>query len=193
MCGWREYGNDGSYDSVLVGINARMPELSALLGLHGLPLLEGVAQRRNAIAELYRQRLERLPGIELQTVRPGDRCSYKDFSIVIDEAAFGISRDLLARALAAEGIDTRKYYAPAVHQQTAYRHYAYDSAALAATTRLAAGSLSLPMGTHLCDETISRICEAVDRIHQHAERIRSLPESNQAAPRRDHDVAGAAP
>src|SRR5512138_2321889 len=39
----REYGNSGNYDSAFAGLNARMPEFSALLGLHSLDLLEDAA------------------------------------------------------------------------------------------------------------------------------------------------------
>ncbi len=45
----REYGNPGNYDSLLPGINARMQEFSAILGLETLKMLEENAQRRNAL------------------------------------------------------------------------------------------------------------------------------------------------
>src|SRR5260370_29694263 len=40
----REYGNNGNYDSLFAGINARMSEFNALLGLHSLRLLEVAAE-----------------------------------------------------------------------------------------------------------------------------------------------------
>jgi dTDP-4-amino-4,6-dideoxygalactose transaminase len=140
----REYGNSGRYDSAFAGINARMPELSALMGLHSLQRLEAAAQRRNETAALFREELGNLPGIGFQEVRPGDRCSYKDFSITVDAGRFGVNRDDLAAALEAATIDTRAYYDPPVHRQTAYRQYdtRYH---LPNTERLAARSLSLPI------------------------------------------------
>lgn len=164
----REYGNSGHYDSAFAGFNARMPEFNALLCLRSLDMLEQAVCRRNDVAALYRERLGRLPGLEFQDVQPGNRCSYKDFSMTIDPDAFGVSRDQLAVALAAENVDTRKYYDPAVHQQTAYRHFAPPAAQLPHTNLLAARSLSLPIWSHMADDVALGICQAVERIHQYA-------------------------
>ncbi len=168
----REYGNDGNYDSLFAGMNGRMAEFNALLGLHGLPLLEQVAARRNSLADLYRAELADVPGIETMTVRAGNRCSYKDMSILLDSAEYGLSRDQLAEALRAEQVDTRKYFYPAVHRQTAYAHFCTSEAGLTETNRLAEGSLSLPMGTHVSDDVVRSVCQAIRRIHQHAASLR---------------------
>ncbi len=119
----REYGMGNGYDSLFAGINARMSEFHACLGRHSLALLERNASRRQEVVALFRRELDKLPGIGFQEVAAGNRCSYKDFSMTVDAAAFGLSRDELARALAAENIDTRKYYDPPVHRQTAYLQF----------------------------------------------------------------------
>lgn len=169
----REYGNDGSYDSAFAGMNARMPEFNALLGCHSLQMLEQVARRRNALAALYRKHLSSIPGSELFEVLPGDRCSYKDFSIVIDPEVFGLNRDQVALALAAENIDTRKYYWPAVHQQTAYRCFASHDDLLPNTELLAQRSLSLPMYTQLDNSDVAYIAQLVQGIHEWSQEIQA--------------------
>jgi dTDP-4-amino-4,6-dideoxygalactose transaminase len=161
----REYGNSGNYDSALAGINARMPEFNALLGLYSLRKLEAAARRRNEVAEVYHEQLGDLPGIGFQEVRAGNRNSYKDFSITVDPEGFGINRDELAIALAAENIDTRKYYDPPVHRQTAYAHFAINDKALDNTELLATRSLSLPLWSNMDDETALKICHVLRRIH----------------------------
>ncbi|MEK6299765.1 MAG: DegT/DnrJ/EryC1/StrS family aminotransferase [Acidobacteriota bacterium] len=167
----REYGNDGKYDSAFPGINARLPEFNALMGLHSLRRLEAAARRRNAIALLYRGTLSDLPGIAFQHVRETNRHSYKDFSVTVDEQAFGLSRDGLALALDAENIDTRKYYDPPVHRQTAYKRFGSAADLLDNTDLLAARSLSLPMWSEMSDETALGICRAIGRIHEFAGQI----------------------
>ena len=67
----REYGNSGQYDSAFAGMNARMPEVNALMGLHSLTMLEAAALRRNAVVNLYRRELGSLPGIGFQDIRAG--------------------------------------------------------------------------------------------------------------------------
>ena len=169
----REYGNDGNYDSLFAGINARMPELSALMGLHSLKMLEDAARHRNKVVALFKENLGRLPGISFQEVRPGNRNSYREFSIMVAPDEFGLTRDNLAAALAAENVDTRKYYDPPVHRQTAYRQYAPGQGALPNTVMLASRSLALPLWSHLDAETASGICHAVQRIHEFAGEVKA--------------------
>jgi len=168
----REYGNDGNYDSDFPGVNARMPEFNALLGLRSLEALETAARNRNNIAELYQESLGRIPGIKFQMVCAGDRNSYKDFSITINAAEFGLSRDQLAAALAVENIDNRKYYDPPVHRQKAYNQY-YRGQPLPNTEWLASNSLSLPIWSRMDTNVVERICAALERIHLNAPSIRS--------------------
>lgn len=168
-CG-REYGNNGNYDSAFAGLNARMPEFNALLGLRSLERLENAAQTRNESAALYRQLLAHLPGISFQGVSPGNRNSYKDFSMVIDPKAFGLSRDILAQALEAEQIDTRKYYQPPAHRQHAYRRY-YLENPLPNTEWLSNHSLSLPIWSNMDSEIITDICSAINRIYDNKQAI----------------------
>lgn len=174
----REYGNNGNYDSIFAGMNARLPELNALMGLRSLEMLENAAVTRNETASLYHEALGRVPGIEFQQVLPGNRCSYKDFSITVEPRQFGMSRHALETALAAENIDTRKYYDPPVHRHTAYQKY-YSGQPLPNTDFLAAHSLSLPMWTNMDEQTALRICEAIERIHNHAKAIQQqVPSGN---------------
>jgi dTDP-4-amino-4,6-dideoxygalactose transaminase len=167
----REYGNSGSYDSAFAGMNARMAEFNALVGLHSLARLEDAALSRNQSVELYQEILGALPGVSFQQVRPGNRCSYKDLSIVIDPDKFGLTRDELALALTAENVDTRKYYEPPVHRQTAYQHF-YDHRPLPNTEWLAHNSLSFPMWSNMEPEVVIGICEAVKRVYQHRKEVR---------------------
>ncbi len=169
----REYGNDGSYDSILPGINARMQEFSAILGLHGLDILDVSAQRRNQLAAEYKEQLQDLPGISFQAVHCGNRSSYKDYTIRIDPDLFGMDRDALRVALAAEGIDTRLYYVPPVHRHTTYRELvAAQKPHLPVTESVASQVLSLPMFSHMDSQSVTRVARAIRRIHEHASQIR---------------------
>lgn len=170
----REYGNDGSYDSAFAGINARMPEFNALMGIYSLKRLEAAARSRNDTAALYQEMLGRIPGIEFQTVRSGNRSSYKDFSIVVYPNQFGLTRDELQQALEAENIDTRKYYVPPVHRQHAYKQFFDHRRGLPVTDWLAANSLSLPIWSFMPDEIVKNICFAISRICQFAPGFRQV-------------------
>jgi len=171
----REYGNDGFYGSNFSGLNARMQELNAILGLKSLEMLEENARRRNKIVNLFRERLEQIHGVTFQTIRPGNRCSYKDFSVLIDEEKFGLTRDQLAQALQAENIDTRKYHDPPVHTHQTYRHLQnhYEDN-LSITNWVASRIISLPIYSHMEDSNVDLICTAIERIHAYAAEVRDL-------------------
>jgi dTDP-4-amino-4,6-dideoxygalactose transaminase len=166
----REYGNDGHYDSIFAGLNARMPEFSALMGLRSLDDLENAAVSRNQTADLYHELLGSMPGIGFQQVRQGDRNSYREFSVTIDPVEFGLTRDQVVEALAEENIDSRKYYEPPAHRQTAYRGY-FDGQSVPNTEWLSSHSISLPMWSHMERDVTMDICEAIQRIYQNAQAI----------------------
>jgi dTDP-4-amino-4,6-dideoxygalactose transaminase len=172
----REYGNDGNYDSAFAGLNARMPEFNALMGLYSLKYLENAAESRNETANYYQEMLGRMPGIAFQLVLPGNRNSYKDFSITVDSDSFGITRDQLATALAAENIDTRKYYEPPAHRQIAYKEF-YNGSPLSNTDLLSERSLSFPMWSQMEQAVSAGICDAVQRIYENRLAIRTYFES----------------
>lgn len=171
----REYGNPGDYGSNFPGLNARLPEFNAILGLRSLQMLEDNTRHRNHVAEIFRKQLGRLPGLSFQSICPEDRSSYKDFSLLVDEAAFGLSRDELALALKAENIDTRKYHDPPVHTHKAYYHLsARYQPLLPVTIEVAHRSLSLPIWSHMDHDIVVRICRAIERIHSHARLLRNV-------------------
>src|ERR1043165_3539827 len=166
----REYGNRGDYDSEVAGINARMPELNALLARHSLGQIDEAVKHRNRIAELYKDKLSQLPGITLQAVSPGNLSSYQGFAITINANAFGLTRDHLADALAAENIETRRYFNPPVHRQIAYRNFASGTPLLRSDS-LASGILHLPIWSDMDLSIGEGVCRAVERCHKFAHEI----------------------
>lgn len=170
----REYGNPGNYGSEFPGVNARLPEFNAALGIRGLAMLEENATRRNRLVASYREALDMVPGITFQEIAPEDRCSYKDLSIAVDESTFGLARDELALALQAENIDTRKYHDPPVHTHRTYRDQRRtQSDPLSVTSEIAGKSLSLPIWSHMGLDIVEKISGAIREIHIHSSEVRT--------------------
>lgn len=165
----RNYGNPGDYDTRFPGLNARLSELHAVVALASLDHLEERVARRNEIADRYRRFLSEIPGVDFQDVSPGARSSYKDFTILIDPIGFGCTRDAVVLALQAEGIPTRPYYSPPVHQQAAYRDM--EAPPLPVTDRLAEQVVSLPIWSHMPGQAVERVAEALSDIHLHADGV----------------------
>jgi dTDP-4-amino-4,6-dideoxygalactose transaminase len=160
----RDYGNPGDYDTRFVGLNARMSELHAATALASFEDLEERIAQRNQLAERYRKVLADVPGIDFPAVAEGDRSTYKDFTILIDPDSFGMDAAAAAAALAAEGIQTRRYYSPPVHRQRAYRWVGPANAGLPETDRAAARVLTLPLWTPMADQQVDGVGAAMARL-----------------------------
>ena len=169
----RNYGNPGDYDCQFIGLNARMSELHAAVGLAYLAELPHRVQRRNELVRLFGERVEGIPGIRVPTVDPSDVSTYKDLTLVIDEQLFGLDVSALRTALAAEGVDTRRYFFPPVHRQRAYAYLGVPSA-LPVTDAIAPRVLTLPLWTQMSDDMVRQLADLVVRCHESAAAVHKV-------------------
>lgn len=160
----RDYANPGDYDSRFVGLNARMSELHAAVALASFEGIEDRIARRGQLSACYTEALSTIPGIGFPKVAEGDRSTYKDYTVLVEPDGFGIAAAGLATALAAEGIETKRYYVPPVHLQTAYRSLAGANGNLPVTAFAAERVLTLPFWASMSDEQALAVVEAVARI-----------------------------
>ena len=117
----RNYGVLPNYDCVLPGLNARMPEINAVIGQALLTGTDGFVERRNRYAGIYHKLLGDLPGVSFQKIAPGGHSSYNYFGMLIETDEFGLTNREMEKALKAELIGTKVYYHPPIHQMQAYR------------------------------------------------------------------------
>lgn len=165
----RDYGNPGDYNCRFPGLNARMSELHAAVAAHSLASLDDNIARRNELADVFWAALADVPGLRRPTVDEGDLSTYKDLTVVVDRAEFGLSAPQLARALGLDGVDTRRYYHPPIHRQDAYRDLARRD--LPVTDHLAASVVSVPLWSHMSDEQILGVAAAIAGIQANAEAV----------------------
>lgn len=88
----------------MLGFNFRMGEIEAAIASVQLDkLAERIASRQRAAARLDAG-LRRLPGLQVPHVSPGCTHVYYVYGLTLDTQALGVSRELLAQALRAEGV-----------------------------------------------------------------------------------------
>jgi dTDP-4-amino-4,6-dideoxygalactose transaminase len=156
------------------GTNGKMQELSAILGLWGMDRLESWIGHRARLAALYRERLRGVPGLGFQQTEPGDRPNHVNFAVRVG-GEFGLDRDSLLRALAADNVFGRAMLAPDLSAHPGLS----DAVSVRAGRRLRnaegiAGSvLCLPISSHQEEDEVSRICDCLCRIQEAAGRIRA--------------------
>jgi len=167
----RDYGNPGNYDCQFVGLKARMSELHAAVGLASLDGLDDRSAHRNNLVRAFKSRAAGSPGLAYQEVRREDVSTFKDLTLIIDPNSFGMCAADLGRALATEGVDSRRYYYPPIHRQKAYLHLPQDRE-LPVTDEMAARVLTPPLYSHMTKGQVMRVVDAVVAIHEHAPAVR---------------------
>lgn len=159
----RDYGKapDGE-DMSRLGLSARMTEINAIVGRWSLARVDTWIKNRKAIMERYRDRLSRLPGIGFQVVPPHCMSSRNYMVALIDPEVSPITRDDLYIGLKERGVQTKRYFYPALHNQTLYTATVPNvSARLSVAERISSSSLALPMYSHMPLESVEEICNLV--------------------------------
>lgn len=167
----RKFGDPGDEDTEFPGLNAKMQEFNAILGLEALRTVDEHIANRHRYASYLRERLGQLPGITFQTIRPYVFTNYQNFAILIDEQEFGLSRDQLFDTLSAENIVPRKYFYPPIHWQKAYA--AHRDTKLPVTELVATSVLCLPFYSEMTEEMLDGLCLAIERASVYSSLIRS--------------------
>jgi dTDP-4-amino-4,6-dideoxygalactose transaminase len=163
----RDYGNSGEEDVRFIGLNARMSELHAALALEALSGIDVKIARRRELGRRYCRHVDEIPGLRSQAIDDGDEMTYKAYSIVV-EPEYGVERDALVDALQAEGIETRRYFCPAVHEQRPYA--SSEGTDLPMSSYLASRVVTLPIWPAMSDADVDTIADVLMSIHRCAGR-----------------------
>jgi dTDP-4-amino-4,6-dideoxygalactose transaminase len=164
--------NFGYVDETTVmapGINGKMTEFSAALGLLQLRHLDHILERRAAVDRMYRERLADVNGIVPLTRPTTERVSnYSYFPILVDADHYPISRDELNEALKARGIVPRRYFYPLISEFPMYRGLPSASPAnLPVATAASRQILCLPIYPDLELTTVERIADIIAEYGAH--------------------------
>lgn len=156
----KNFGIRNEHEVVCTGINGKMNELQAAMGLLVLPMVEQEIQRRRAIGEVYRAAFAGVPGLELLQVPDGVIGSEQYFCMLIDDGVFGASRDEVYEQLRRDNVYARKYFHPLLNQVPSYAGLASAAAShLPVATRIGSRVLCLPYYGELGVDKAARIAE----------------------------------
>jgi dTDP-4-amino-4,6-dideoxygalactose transaminase len=151
----RNYGSRVKYRHDCLGVNSRLDELQAAFLRVRLQHLDEWNARRTLLAAWYRAALQPVTGVTLPALSPDAKSAWHLY--VIRHAY----RDELQRHLTAAGVGCLIHYPVPPHRTDAYRRGGWCGRHLGVAERLAAESLSLPMGPHLSEEDVARVADAV--------------------------------
>ena len=104
------------------GINGKMNEFQAALGLLQLKHVDAAIARRRQIAQYYTKPLKDIPGIRLPEIPYNLVYNHAYYPIFIDEAVYGKGRDEVYNKLKEAGINGRRYFYPLISNFPIYHH-----------------------------------------------------------------------
>ncbi len=157
----RNYGKGAGYDCEVLGLNARMTEWQAVVARAGLKRVESVLANRRALAAIYNRCFRATPGLRAQLIPSGYQSTYKDFAVLIDPERFGRDSREVESLLAADNIETRRYFDPPLHRQKLYLPWTPPASRLRTTDEVSSQVLCLPLHGRMTEEIVRRIAGRV--------------------------------
>ena len=166
----------------LIGFNYRLTELSAAIGLSQLEKSEEIIAERERHGQRLSQALSGLSGLTPPVVRSGCRHVYYAWPARFSAEAAGVSRDAIARALAAEGVPVNQgyveplYLLPIFRDREAPNGQDYRRGLCPVCEQM---HYQEELGFGICafelsDKLIDRIAEAFFKVFENREALRRL-------------------
>jgi dTDP-4-amino-4,6-dideoxygalactose transaminase len=149
----RRYGHKGFEEYHGVGINAKLSEPHAAMGLAQMPYLPQILERRKAIDQAYRHALAELrpSGLHPTPIPSETDRNFSYFPILVS-SDYPLSRDALYNELEANGINGRRYFYPLLSDFPMYREVrSAQSSELPVASDAAARVICLPIQPALAD------------------------------------------
>lgn len=169
----KNFGFVGYDDAEVIGINGKMTEICAAMGVTGLAHIDAFITRNRENYSRYAEGLDKLNGVRLLLYDVSNRSNYQYVVLDIDPAQCSLCRDDLLEVLWRENVLARRYFYPGCHRMPAYSPL-YDGPELPGTDRVSQGVLVLPTGTGVSDTDIDTICAIIRRALQDAESVQNV-------------------
>lgn len=150
------------YDKVLyLGINGKMNEVCAAMGLTLLDHFGELVDWNRCIYAVYRRSLCGIQGIRLISYPQDEKCNYQYVVLEVDETC-PVSRDGLIKVLHMENVIARRYFYPGCHKMEPYAtSLRYRDVVLPQTEKIASRVLVLPTGTSVSESDAETICRII--------------------------------
>jgi len=139
---FQNFGFHAGMGSTMLGLNGKLQEINAAIGLRQLARFDDVLASRRRVLDVYREGFE---GTQIAMPTNIELSSVCFASAVLPGQA---SRDQAVQDLLAQGVEARTYYSPAVHRQPHFLSYASELS-LPVTDRIISRVLSLPVHEHM--------------------------------------------
>ena len=158
--------NFGFQDQITVegiGINGKMNEMQASMGLLQLKYFDQVIEKRKRITEIYRKGFKNVKGIRYLADLEDVKYNYAYFPIFINENEYGKSRDDVYNTLKKHNIYGRIYFYPLISRFSAYTELSSSkSANLSMAEKISEDVICLPIYPDLSTDQVNYIISVIN-------------------------------
>lgn len=151
----RTMGNFGfgvARSATMPGLNSKLSEVGALLGLAKLCDIDGIAERRHQLSDLYRTLL---PDFTFQHMA-SLRTAHPFVSVLVPEALAGQTQSVVD-ALSSHGIGSGRYFTPHLAEQSFFQRTCV-AGDLSVTNEISSRIIALPMSDFLTSDDVVDVC-----------------------------------
>jgi dTDP-4-amino-4,6-dideoxygalactose transaminase len=154
----RNYGIEENYNASYAGLNGKMSEFHAIIGLYNLLRLDEYMALRQRSARYYINQVESRTSFQTFPWPGGVTHTFKDFT-VITPAHLERRRDEIIACLKERGVETRAYFYPPVHEQCFFQKFA--DRRLPRTENLSRRVITLPFYTTITESEMDYVVDAL--------------------------------
>lgn len=163
---WHRFGDSGykHYQVVECGFKYNMMDLQAAIGIHQLASIEQNWQRRQELWERYQLAFTDLPVSTPAEPEAGTRHAYHLYTILIDPARAGITRDAFLDAMTARRIGVGVHYMSIPEHPYYRQRFAWNPEKWPNAMRVGRQTVSLPLSPKVGPEDAAYIVDSVSDI-----------------------------
>ncbi|MGM5471684.1 DegT/DnrJ/EryC1/StrS family aminotransferase [Bacillus pumilus] len=151
----KNFGITSSETVDYIGINAKMNEFQAAMGLVNLKEIDQDILKRKEVYHLYEKHLSEIPGINLVRINRNVQHNYSYFPILLENLNM---RDYLNEVLKEYNLFTRKYFYPLCND---FGCYSFNSNETPVAVYVSDRILALPMYSELTSDEVKQICTII--------------------------------
>jgi len=159
----RSHGQKGKYYHPILGLNYRMTDIAAAIGLDQLSKLDIYLKKRRFCGKFLREGINKIDGLYPQKNSKGVNHSYSYFSLLIEREKFKCTRDEFIEALRAENIDCAVHYPIPLTKQPAITNLLKPKPC-PVSEDVSKRIFSLPMHPQLTNEDLKTILAGVEKV-----------------------------
>lgn len=157
----KNFGHAGETNVIATGINGKMSELNAALGLLQLKYIDEVITKRGIIDAAYRKELAKVKGIRCLGPQRNSKQNFAYFPIIVEDNA-SLLRDDIDALLKSRGIVGRRYFYPTISEFPMYRGLESARPENLPVARAAADRIfCLPIYPDMELQLVSEICAVI--------------------------------